>query len=316
MDILNINPLVSVAIPAYKATFLKSAIESVINQTYKNLEIIIVNDRSPENLDGIVAKFSDHRIKYFTNNINIGGLDPVANWNKCLSLCSGEYFALLCDDDVYEPTFIEKLLQLSVNYPNCNVFRARAKIIDGQGKIISYYPTSPEFEDAVNYLIDLEGGYRLQTISEFLFKRKYIVNLGGYTPLPMAWYADHLSIVKFAQNGGIASSSEFLINFRLSGQNITSQSQSYILEKIKANKIYSKWIYEYANTIELTRRIILITIRKAKEYNSILSIISKAKFKTILYLWIHKNMLGISNKCLISGLVTNIKSRLSRIVFK
>ena len=87
------NALVTIAIPAYKATFLKEAISSALNQTYTNIELIIVDDHSPENIEGITKGFNDSRIQYFRNTINLGKDDPSKNWNKCLEYAKGEYFA-------------------------------------------------------------------------------------------------------------------------------------------------------------------------------------------------------------------------------
>ena len=90
---------ISIAIPAYKAKYLAQAIESVLNQTFNDFELIIVNDQSPEDITSIVKSFNDRRIRYYINDKNIGGNDPVANWNKCLSYAKGEFFAMICDED-------------------------------------------------------------------------------------------------------------------------------------------------------------------------------------------------------------------------
>ena len=82
----NITGLVSIAIPAYKATYLYEAIESALSQDYKNIELIIVDDCSPYHLDNIVNKFYDSRISYYKNEENLGKVSIVHNWNKCLSL--------------------------------------------------------------------------------------------------------------------------------------------------------------------------------------------------------------------------------------
>ena len=58
----------SIAIPAFKSAFLKECIDSVLNQTYKNFELIIVNDHSPEDIRGIIEQFADIRIRYYENN--------------------------------------------------------------------------------------------------------------------------------------------------------------------------------------------------------------------------------------------------------
>ena len=59
--------LVSIGIPAYKATYLKEAIDSVLNQTYTKFELIIVNDKSPENIEEIISTYNDKRIRYSSN---------------------------------------------------------------------------------------------------------------------------------------------------------------------------------------------------------------------------------------------------------
>ena len=74
----------SFVLPAYKACFFREAIESILNQTYSEFELIIVNDASPEDLDSIVNSYSDERIRYYRNKENIGGRDLVAQWNECL----------------------------------------------------------------------------------------------------------------------------------------------------------------------------------------------------------------------------------------
>lgn len=232
--------LVSVAIPAYKAEFLAQAIQSVVNQSYTNLEIIIVNDKSPEDIDGVVSQFSDERIKYFVNEKNLGSKNPALNWNRCLSYAKGEFFALLCDDDVYEPNFIQCMLDLADKYPATNVFRSRANFIDVNGNEINKYASAPEWESWEDYLWHVCRNYRSQTISEWMYRKSVLDNASGYALLPLAWYADYLSIFRFAQDGGIASSSSILVHFRLSGENISSQDDKNTLQKIEASNIYKK----------------------------------------------------------------------------
>ncbi len=90
--------LVSIGIPAYKATYLKEAIDSVLNQTYTKFELIIVNDKSPENIEEIISTYNDKRIRYYKNEDNLGKTSIVLNWNKCLSYANGDflyYYAMM-----------------------------------------------------------------------------------------------------------------------------------------------------------------------------------------------------------------------------
>lgn len=232
------KPLISIVIPVYKGTFLHDAIRSILNQTYSNLEVIIVNDCSPNDIDSIVGSFTDSRLKYYINETNLGGTNPVNNWNKCLSYVTGEYFSLLCDDDIYEEDFIMEMYSLAQKYPNTNVFRCRGCIIDGNKNKINYYPSSPEWETTKDYMWHVFNNYRYQTISEFMYRTDAVRRIGGYATLPLAWYADYLSIYKFSLDGGIASSSKPMMYFRQSGLNISSQDNKNTGLKLLATKLY------------------------------------------------------------------------------
>ena len=232
------KPLVSIAIPAFKAKYLAEAIESVLGQTYKIFELIIVNDASPEPLFKIVNRYDDKRIRYYANENNIGGKDPVANWNKCLSYAQGEFFALLCDDDVYESTFIEEMLKLSVRFKSCNVFKSGVQVIDAERNIITTYPESPEWESCEDYIQYVSERKRKQTISEWMFRRSHILSCGGYEPVSLAWGADYLSIIKFSVNGGIAHTKKNLVTFRRSGINLSTYGKN-IEAKLLGIKTYT-----------------------------------------------------------------------------
>lgn len=235
-------PLVTIAIPAYKTRFLKQAIQSAINQTYKNVEIVIVNDASPEDVGEIVSSFEDKRIRYYVNEKNIGGQDPAENWNKCLEYANGEFFSLLCDDDFYENFFIEEMIELWKSYPKVSVFRSRVKMVDSDNNIIDLYPSSPSWESAMDYLWAKVSRNRIQTISEFMLKTSVMKEVGGYKNMPKAWCADEMSILTFAQKGGVAHSNRLAVSFRMSGDNISSSKGKYVIDKIRAQIIYSDWI--------------------------------------------------------------------------
>lgn len=237
--------MISVLLPAYKSTYLSNAIESVLHQSYCDWELIIVNDKSPQPIDDVVKEYLyDSRIHYYINDENLGKKDLVANWNRCLSYAKGDYFSLICDDDIYKPTFLEEMINLSNKYPNCNVFRTGVEIIDSNENIIDYYPSSPEYESCEDYMWHVFKGYRCQTITEWFYRTSYIKNLGGFVSLPLAWYSDFLSIFIFSLKGGIVSSSKRLVQFRMSGENITSQKEKNAIKKMNASLQYENSVIE------------------------------------------------------------------------
>ena len=120
----------SFILPAYKRIYIKEAIDSILLQKYTDFELIIVDDCSPDHLDEIVGTYDDNRIAYYKNPENIGGKDLVAQWNKCLEYANGDYVILATDDDLYEPDFLSTFVELILQYPNANLFRARILNVD------------------------------------------------------------------------------------------------------------------------------------------------------------------------------------------
>lgn len=106
------EPKVSVIIPAYNTeSYIAQAIESALNQTIKEIEVIVVDDASTDTTVDIANGFSDCRLKIFINQQNVGaGLTR----NYAIQQARGEWIALLDSDDWYAPTRIEKLLQIAL----------------------------------------------------------------------------------------------------------------------------------------------------------------------------------------------------------
>ncbi|WP_293915230.1 glycosyltransferase family 2 protein [Deinococcus sp.] len=111
------NSLVTILIPTYnRAEFLREAIQSAVTQTHRELEILILDDASPDDTTSVAAEFADDpRVIYIRhpNNLGIAG-----NWRAGIERVRGEFFCLLHDDDTFEPTFVESLLQPLRSDPN------------------------------------------------------------------------------------------------------------------------------------------------------------------------------------------------------
>ena len=133
---LNKKPKVSVCIPNYNnGQFIGEAIQSVLNQSYGDFELIIVDNCSTDNSVTEINRFSDPRIKIYKNDKNIGFLK---NWNKCISLVNGEYVSLLHSDDKYEPDMIKREVEIFDSNPNVGLVFSPVKQIDSKGDCIGY----------------------------------------------------------------------------------------------------------------------------------------------------------------------------------
>lgn len=108
-------PLVSIAVPVLNCSrFLQTALNSLIQQTYKNLEIIICNNNSTDNTKNIIKTYleKDNRIRHHLNSEVLCAKD---NFNLGFKLSSGKYFMWAACDDIWHPSFIEKAVMLLEN---------------------------------------------------------------------------------------------------------------------------------------------------------------------------------------------------------
>lgn len=121
--------LVSILIPVYnRGDLISETIESAINQTYENIELIIVDNKSTDNTFKICKsyekKFPDV-IKVFQNKKNLG---PVINWKECLRYSKGKYIKFLYSDDQIDKDFIKKTVKILIENPGIALVFTRVKI--------------------------------------------------------------------------------------------------------------------------------------------------------------------------------------------
>ncbi len=230
----------SIAIPAYKAKFLKESIESIMVQTFNDFELIIVNDASPENLDDIVYHFNDKIIQYFKNEKNFGAINVVDNWNKCLSYAKGEYFVLMGDDDLMSPTYLEEFNNLIKRCPNLDVYHCRSRIVNEKSEIITLTESRPEKESSFESIWHRISGLRTQFISDHIYRTEILKSKNGFYKLPLAWGSDDITAYIAAFPKGIAHTNKPVFNYRKSALSISS-SGNYIA-KMKAIDLETIWI--------------------------------------------------------------------------
>jgi len=160
-----INTLVTVCITTYnRKNLLPKTVESVLYQTYNNLQIIIVDDHSMDDtkklVENILLKL-DNRIQYLEHDQNLG---LAAARNTAIRNAKGEYFTFVDDDDRWEPNFIEEFVAIAKNFDSqwcfvCgNKYKSRGKII------VKKYP---EYEGKLKDII-LQG-YTPPVASQFYF---------------------------------------------------------------------------------------------------------------------------------------------------
>lgn len=221
----------SITIPAFKQKYLYEAIESCLAQTYKDFELIIVDDASPEDLKSVVDRFQDSRIRYYRNEKNCGALHVVDNWNICLGYAKGDYVICMGDDDRLLPSCLEEYSKLIDKYPDLDIYHGMTEIIDENGNVTNMQEARPEREGMYSMISGRLRNSRLQYIGDWLFKRTALEQLNGYVNMPMAWGSDDLTAYTIAKNKGVANTQIPVFQYRISS--LTISNSGHYREKAK-----------------------------------------------------------------------------------
>jgi len=114
------EPFFTVAIPAYnRLNFLKEAVNSVLSQSYKDFELVIIDDCSQENVWKYLLTLKDSRVRVYRNKKNLG---IVKNWKRCIQKGNGKWFKFLMADDLMFKDSLHVLHSLIKRYPYNYVF--------------------------------------------------------------------------------------------------------------------------------------------------------------------------------------------------
>jgi len=140
-NITESSPLVSVLMPCYNAAaFLSDALDSIISQSYRNLEIVLIDDGSNDQSRSIIKSYElkDSRIRAFYNDSNIGLIKTL---NKGLSLCTGRYIARMDADDISMPNRIQVLVDILEQDLTLDLVSGGCYSLNEEGQIITrVYP--------------------------------------------------------------------------------------------------------------------------------------------------------------------------------
>ncbi|MCE3259846.1 MAG: family 2 glycosyl transferase [Bacteroidetes bacterium] len=172
---MSVSPLISVIMPAYNCeNYVRKAIDSILNQTYGNLELLIADDCSKDNTKSIIDSYKDSRIKTFHNEVNLGYLKAS---NKLFKKCSGEYITFQDADDYSDHSRFEKLLAFLYNNPAVACVGSNIVKVDPQGDYLS----KSNFPLSDSEIRNAFGSYKVVfTGSALMMKREVVDKVGIY----------------------------------------------------------------------------------------------------------------------------------------
>src|SRR5574344_891326 len=250
-------PKISVLMPVYneKEEYLRIAIESILNQTYKDFELIIINDGSTNNVEDVILSYNDTRIKYIKNEKN---LKLVKTLNKGIDLARGEYIARMDSDDESLPERFEKQVEFLDEHKEIGLCGTYYEVTN---KGFDKFPTE-DLDIKIALFNDCVIGHPTVMLrSELIKNNKYDENF-EYTEDYALW-------CKIASQTKFVNIPEVLLNYRWHGnntcakkKNVQKKKQKLIKDLYRKNnpEIYEEYKKRFIKEIKLLNFIPFIKI--------------------------------------------------------
>lgn len=245
---MSVPDLVSIIIPAWKATWFETALQSALHQDYPACEIIIGDDSKNDNIARIVDKLrpaSRWPVFYQRNTPSLG---EMGNTTTCLARARGKYIKFLHDDDVLKPCCVSKLVQAINCHPDIVMATSHRELVDVQGNPLpDHQGTAPLFnrdsvlhgQDVINFQAEKPLNFigepssvliRTDILRALMEEGEPISALGGE---PMHFLADLAIYLKVLRFGHLAMVSQTLSQYRI------SRSQTLSTAKENADLVYT-----------------------------------------------------------------------------
>jgi glycosyltransferase involved in cell wall biosynthesis len=229
----SVQPLVTIAIPTHnRASYLREAIHSALNQTYRNIEVIVSDNCSDDCTGAVVRGFADPRLRYFRQEVNMG---MVPNWNFCLKHAEGEFFVLLSDDDVLEVAAIQRLLQ-RFDDPTTSLVYSRVLYIDADSRPIARSGDSPSDEAGTTFVKNCLLGKRCVLPSATLHRSDSARSVQGYPDIGTA--SDGALRLAVALEGTVRFCPETLVKYRIHSEALSGQ----IKQVVSSHEEFARWV--------------------------------------------------------------------------
>lgn len=284
----NINKLVSIVIPCYNhELYIEDCIKSVIEQTYENIELIIIDDgskdRSVDRIEQLVEKCRERFVRFEFRSRSNRGLS--ATLNEALEWCEGEYFSCIASDDMLLPnkTFVQ--VRFLEEHKDIVAAFSGVILIDEQNKELGSYKGS---DKAYNFKDIITHNYILPAPTQML-RLKLIETIGGYKPnlIIEDWYI----WLKISQYGEIYSLPQILCKYRRHSKNTSNnvdkmyKGRVEVLEYFKDSEYYEmslkeiEWLKSYESFICNRNILSYTTLLKKNFLRTILLTINNIKKK-------------------------------------
>ena len=227
-------PTISVCIPTYNgAAFLADTLASVAAQTFRDFEVLIVDDQSSDETLAIAERFAaaDSRARVIRNVERAGS--SAANANRCVAHARGEWIKFLFQDDLMAPTCLAKMLDAGQRGPLVIAWHDYLFAPDVPDSVRQYYETLPTIRESLPTAYAKPDEVCAAVLRHFdinfigptsssLVRRDCFERYGGFTP-EIAMFPDLEFWMRVGSNEGMAIAREPLVTFRVHNRSISAQ---------------------------------------------------------------------------------------------
>lgn len=223
-------PKVSILMPVYNAgKYVSQAIESIISQSFKDWELILINDGSTDNSESIIMQYEDSRIYYIKNTEN---LQLIKTLNKGIDYCDGQYIARMDADDICLPDRLKQQVDFLDHHPDYLICGTSAIVVDNDG-----VKTGKIHNLTDNNFLQISLLFSPSFIHPSMMIRKEILQQNRYDEA-YKHVEDYELWCRIAQQGKIANIDRELLKYRWHNTNISvvnNRAQDELKDRIIKN---------------------------------------------------------------------------------
>ena len=292
--------MISVILPAYNAhKYLREAVDSILNQTYKDFELIIIDDGSSDSSSEIIESYNDSRIRFFKNGENKG---LIYTLNRGITLANGEYIARMDADDISLPTRFEKQVEYMDAHLECIVcgsFIQMFKDTENIGKPVGVFG-----DDAIlkEYLFR-DACFAHPSV---MMRTECIKTTGIHYSSEFLHAEDYKFWVDLVPYGAFYNIPEVLLRYRV-GENQVSQKyhniqvrnssrirKGYIMSAIKNDE----FLFDIENgiTIDTIKKVKNLRLKTAYLHEILYLSLNRYRIREFMYLILSGDLCRISKK--------------------
>jgi len=215
----------TVILPSYNGgDYLKCAVYSVLQQSFTDFELAILDDGSTDGSLEWLQLLTDTRVKLYPSPQNLG---IVKNWRRALEIPKGEFITVLGQDDLFDANFLEVMDTLIRAEPDASLYHAHFRFINADGKKLVSARPMPARETAAEYIAATFAGQRDSYGTGYVFRSALHDEINGFPPYPNLFFADDAFWISVMSHSYKATAQEECFSCRRHSSSLSATNKEW-----------------------------------------------------------------------------------------